>query len=139
MASSDIDPTSGARDVAGSASPNGVLLVEDSMIIAMDAEEMLRQIGFAKVAIAGSVDGAMAELDANTPLFAMLDFNLGDSTSEEVAERLSAEGVPFWFVTGYGEAVKQLSDTMARGVLQKPYTRQDIEALVASLNGAANT
>lgn len=117
----------------------GVLLVEDSMIIAMDAEEMLRQIGFTNVIVAGSVDQAMSELDNGLPRFAVLDFNLGDNTSEDIARRLKSEGIPFWFATGYGKGVAQIADSGAGGVLAKPYTKQDLERMVASIDQVTHT
>lgn len=111
----------------------GVLLVEDSMIIAMDAEEMLRQLDFDHVMIAPSAALGLEELQKATPLFALLDYNLGDETSEAVAEELTRREVPFWFVTGYGDAIEQLSQSQARGVIQKPYTKEDLEQVVTSL------
>ncbi|APE27815.1 HWE histidine kinase domain-containing protein [Aurantiacibacter gangjinensis] len=112
---------------------DGVLLVEDSMIIAMDVEDMLRGIGYKTVTVASTPDQALSAIDKAMPGFAILDFNLGDSTSEPVAQRLAEEGVPFWFATGYGDAVALISESAARGVLQKPYTKQDLERIVAEL------
>ena len=111
----------------------GVLIVEDSMIIAMDAEGMLADLGFSNIMVASTVAGALRELENSTPLFALLDFNLGDETSEKVAQALTERGLPFWFVTGYGDAVEKLSQGEARGVIQKPYSNEDIKAVVASL------
>ncbi|KLE34625.1 HWE histidine kinase domain-containing protein [Aurantiacibacter luteus] len=116
-------------------SRDGVLVVEDSMIIAMDAEELLRGLGFKTVNVASNAEMALNELARHEPMFAILDYNLGDETSEPVAERLTALGIPFWFVTGYGEAVAQLSDSDARGVIQKPYSADDLAMIVAELGG----
>ena len=110
-----------------------VLVVEDSMIIAMDAEDMLKDMGFPRVEVASNVGAALDWLSTNVPQFALLDFNLGDETSEKVAQRLENLDVPFWFVTGYGDAMTKLSTTAAQGVLQKPYAQSDIEAAFAAL------
>ena len=111
----------------------GVLIVEDSMIIAMDAESMLSDLGFTNIAVASTVAGALRELENRAPMFALLDYNLGDETSEKVAQALTDRGLPFWFVTGYGDAVERLSQGEARGVLQKPYSSDDLKAIVATL------
>lgn len=112
-----------------------VLLLEDSMIIAMDAEDMLEQIGFENVIVESNVAGALAAIERERPRLAFLDFNLGEETSSAVADRLHELGIPFWFVTGYGEAMGQLCATRSRGVLQKPYTKEDFARAVAELEG----
>ena len=112
-----------------------VLLVEDSMIIAMDVEDVLQQLGFAKVNVASGVSAALSELEREAPQFALLDFNLGSETSEPVARELDRRGIPFWFVTGYGEALESLTDTAARGILQKPYGKPELEQVVKELGG----
>ncbi|GGD65274.1 GAF domain-containing protein [Erythrobacter arachoides] len=127
-------PAPAAPQISNADSRDGVLVVEDSMIIAMDAEDMLRSLGFRTVIVASSAATALQELARHEPLFAILDYNLGDETSEAVAERLTALGVPFWFVTGYGDAVAQLSSSDARGVIQKPYSKSDLEGIVTSLS-----
>ena len=103
-----------------------MLLVEDSMLIALDAEETLLQAGIEHVAVAGSVAGALAEIDKAMPDFALLDFNLGDENSEAVAEVLARAGVPYCFATGYGDALERMALAPPCGVLTKPYSKDDI-------------
>ena len=110
-----------------------VLLVEDSMIIAMDTEEMLRELGYSNVMVAGSSAAALAEIAEQKPGFAILDYNLGDENSEDIAERLAADGVPFWFATGYGEAMKG-NEKGALGVLQKPFSKDDLQKALGTLD-----
>ncbi len=107
-----------------------VLLVEDSMIIALDTEEALHQAGVKTVQVAGSCDAALKEMARKMPDFALLDYNLGEETSERVAERLAAEGVPFSFATGYGDALNDMGVEPPFGVLKKPYSRDDIAAVL---------
>jgi DNA-binding NtrC family response regulator len=115
---------------AGRKGVERVLLVEDSMLIALDAEETLNQAGIEDVAVAGSVAAALEEIDKRMPDFALLDFNLGNETSEEVAEVLAEAGVPYCFATGYGDALERMSLTPPCGVLTKPYSRDDIMGAV---------
>jgi len=103
------------------------LVVEDSMIIAMDTEDNLYRLGVTEVVVASSANMALEEIEAASFDLALLDFNLGNETSEKVAERLTAIGTPFWFVTGYGDAVDKFASSKASGVLKKPFSYQDLE------------
>ena len=127
----------GGSAVRGDARLSGhVLLVEDNMIIALDAEDMVLQLGADSVKAAGSVAGAQMEIDANRPDFAVLDINLGDETSYPVASRLMAAGVPFVFATGYGDEI-DLPEEFARvPVVKKPYLPETIAAAFAKHPGA---
>ena len=99
-----------------------VLLVEDNMLIALDAEDMLSDLGAAEVVTAASVGEALDAIEAQVPDFALLDVNLGNETSVAVAERLSKAGVPFLFATGYGEKLSGPSSVQGAPVVSKPYT-----------------
>ncbi|KHL26338.1 hypothetical protein PK98_07745 [Croceibacterium mercuriale] len=112
-----------------------VLVVEDSMIIAMDAEEALLGLGVPRVSVVSSVAGAQGVLDSDMPDMALLDFNLGAESSEPIARALDAIGVPYWFVTGYGDAIAQLGETAARGILQKPYSATDLAGILKQMRG----
>ena len=80
-----------------------VMLVEDSLIIALDAEDILRSLGAAEVMTDGTVPGAIAIAEEKSLDLAILDINLGDHTSFAIADRLDDLGVPFMFATGYGD------------------------------------
>ncbi len=104
-----------------------MLLVEDSLIIAMDAEDILLTLGADSVATAASVPQALAELRDAAPTAAILDINLGSETSLPIADRLHALGIPFLFATGYGEQAQLPAIHAAVPVLQKPYTIEGVE------------
>ena len=99
-----------------------VLLVEDSLIIALDAEDLLIRLGAEKVTTEGTAAGAIVALEADRPDLAILDINLGDHQSVPIADRLSELGVPYMFATGYGEQGQLPAEHRGRIVLQKPYT-----------------
>ncbi|WP_294391802.1 HWE histidine kinase domain-containing protein [uncultured Sphingomonas sp.] len=113
-----------------------VLLVEDSLIIALDAEDILTRFG-ATIATASTPAAAHDTLDDLTPDFAILDINLGDQTSFGIADRLQDQGVPFFFASGYGEQAKLPDEHRARMVVQKPYTTENIARAVEELLGLA--
>lgn len=127
---------SGGNGPCSNGAIENVLLVEDNMLIALDTEDALHEAGIATVAIASNARAAMAELAQKLPDFALLDFNLGDGTSEAVAEALAAAGVPFCYATGYGEAMQGLALQPPCGVLKKPYSKDDIaQVLARAANG----
>jgi light-regulated signal transduction histidine kinase (bacteriophytochrome) len=102
-----------------------VLLVEDSLIIALDAEDILTRFG-ATLATASTTEAAHDLLDEGVFDFAILDINLGDQTSFGIADRLLDMGVPFFFASGYGEQARLPDEHRARTIVQKPYTTHNI-------------
>ncbi|MEO7814385.1 MAG: HWE histidine kinase domain-containing protein [Sphingomicrobium sp.] len=101
-----------------------VLLVEDSLIIALDAEDILSRMGATRVISDGTVIGAVSAIDTEKVDLAILDINLGDHNSFPIADRLDDLGIPFLFATGYGEQAQLPERHRPRIVLQKPYTLQ---------------
>jgi light-regulated signal transduction histidine kinase (bacteriophytochrome)/CheY-like chemotaxis protein len=112
--------------------PQDVMLVEDNMIIALDAEAAIRRAGVASVRVASSVAQAMKAIDDKAPDFALLDINLGRETSFAVAERLAAIGVRFAFTTGYGEDIAFPPKLLGVHRIRKPYTG---DSLLAAMRG----
>lgn len=116
-----------------------VLLVEDSLIIALDAEDILKRLGASHVATAATVEGAIDMLMAIRPTFAVLDINLGDQTSYAIADRLKDKDVPFLFATGYGEQAELPADHRGRTVVQKPYTLENLARALIEFDLAPGT
>lgn len=114
-----------------------ILLVEDSLIIALDAEDIAQRLGAETVTTAATVQGALESLEANRPTVAMLDINLGDRTSYPIADRLMEMNVPFLFATGYGEQANLPMDHRGRPVVQKPYTLENVARAMDGLIGEA--
>jgi light-regulated signal transduction histidine kinase (bacteriophytochrome)/CheY-like chemotaxis protein len=111
-----------------------VLLVEDSLIIALDAEDILNRFG-AAVSTASTPEAAHTILDQERVDFAILDINLGDQTSFGVADRLAELGIPFFFASGYGEQASLPMDHRSASVVQKPYTTHNIAKAIDDLFG----
>ena len=109
------------------------MIVEDNLIIAMSAEVILLELGARHVEAAASVRDAMAIIDRSQPTFALLDLNLGTENSIAVGKRLFELGVPFVFATGYGERAPIPAELSSAPVLQKPYTRDVVEAALKKL------
>lgn len=105
---------------------HNVLLVEDSLIIALDAEDIAQRLGADSVTTSATVQGALDSIESNLPTVAMLDINLGDRNSYPIADRLAELNVPFIFATGYGEQAQLPMNHRGRLVVQKPYTLENV-------------
>jgi light-regulated signal transduction histidine kinase (bacteriophytochrome)/CheY-like chemotaxis protein len=121
----------------------GVLLVEDSLIIALDAEDILRRLGARNVTTEGNVGDAISAIHTDRPDIAILDINLGDHNSFAIADALAEAKIPFMFATGYGEKMVLPEAHRGRIVLQKPYTMASfarcLPELIAHANYASET
>lgn len=112
-----------------------VLLVEDSLIIALDAEDAVERLGADSVLTASTVSAGLEAIDSFMPTLAMLDINLGNGLSFPVADRLSEAGIPFIFASGYGEQAQLPEAHDGQTVLQKPYTLENIARCLDQLSG----
>ncbi|MFD1105226.1 HWE histidine kinase domain-containing protein [Sphingobium olei] len=120
---------------AGLLNGRTVLLVEDNMIIAMDGEDALRDLG-AEVSTAASV-GRAREALALTPVdLAVLDFNLGAETSLPIADLLAERGIPFIFATGYGDGLDLPARFAHVTLVKKPYSGTTLAQALAPVAGA---
>jgi light-regulated signal transduction histidine kinase (bacteriophytochrome) len=113
-----------------------VLLVEDSMIIALDGEDVLIDIGAREVFTAPSVSRSLALIEEGQISFAVLDYNLGGETSVRVAEELLARAIPFIFATGYGEALELPETLQGATIVKKPYNAAALTAAIATTRSA---
>ena len=114
-----------------------MLLVEDSLIIALDAEDILKRLGAQHVPTAGTVDAALQNIEAAQPTLAVLDINLGDRNSYPVADRLLERGIPFLFASGYGEQAQLPEAHAGRMVVQKPFTLENLARALRELKQSA--
>lgn len=113
--------------------PGCVLIVEDNLIIGLEAEEIFLSLGSLDVAVASTVRVAMQAIDrAERPFdFALLDINLGPDTSFDIGRRLREQGVPFAFASGYGDSARLPDDLSDAINIGKPYDTDTIRALLA--------
>jgi DNA-binding response OmpR family regulator len=78
-----------------------LLIVEDQPLIAEMLEDLTVTHGWEVAAIAYSVEGALMALEDVRPTLAVLDINLGDSTSLGIAAICGVRSIPVIFITGY--------------------------------------
>jgi CheY-like chemotaxis protein len=103
-----------------------VLLIEDEVVIAMTAEDMLEEIGCLVTAQATNFNEALDNASRDNFDLALLDVNLNGVMSLPVARLLREKGKPFIFTTGYGNVglESEFSDII---VVSKPYTIRTLE------------
>jgi PAS domain S-box-containing protein len=112
-----------------------VLLVEDELLVAMEMEEALRDLGCEVLGPAATVEEALrlALAEAGRIDAAVLDVNLAGRPSFPVADLLAGRGVPVVFATGYGD----LPDGRLAGainlLLRKPLGRGDLEGALSRM------
>lgn len=113
------------------------LVVEDNMIIAIEAEDMLRRLGFADVEVAAGRKDAEQLLDAQPFDVVALDLRLGGETSLPLAEHLADRGIPFIFATGFGEN-GDIPERFAHiPIVAKPYSDASLAAALSETFGGA--
>lgn len=112
-----------------------MFVLEDNMIIGMDAEGILQDLGVRKVHLFGNNAAALEFLETGTVTAALLDVNLGLETSAPVAQRLRDLGIPFLFATGYGEVGEQNGSDETMPVIQKPFSNDSIRTGLRKLLG----
>lgn len=107
-----------------------ILLVEDEVVIAMMLEDMILKLDGVAVGPATNVQSGMDMARALEFDAAVLDVNLGDGTSDEIAAFLADRNVPFILATGYGAAT---GNAHKAPILQKPYMLRDLELAFAQI------
>ncbi len=107
-----------------------ILVVEDEFLIALDITGALEQSGLVVIGPLASVRDALLTIERESVDGALLDANLGGKSVGQVADALSARGVPFAFVSGYGR--EQLPPQhKGAPLIAKPFTSEDLLAVVA--------
>lgn len=109
-----------------------VLVVEDEMMVLLNIESMLADLGCEAISVAATVESALALVDAERFDCAMLDVNLGGQTSYSIADALVIRRIPFVFSTGYSDdrIAVRFGD---RPVLKKPYSDEELAAALVRL------
>ena len=110
-----------------------ILVVEDEAMVAMLVEDLLLEAGASVLGPVASLATALALLDrAEGCDAAVLDVNLRGESVLPLADALARRGVPFLFLTGYGDA-EGLGHHAGETVLAKPFDPRELVVLLAGL------
>lgn len=107
-----------------------VLVLEDQMAMALDLERLLVEHGAASVGTVGTAAAALDLLARDPPDVAILDIDLGDSTSIEVADELARLGIPFVLAGTEADAALVPSAHREIPIASKPYVGEAVAGLL---------
>ena len=113
-----------------------VLVVEDEYLIRMLLEDMLADLGYAVAHAVGTIAEASQFATAGAFDVAILDVNVDGEEVYPVADILAQRGLPFMFVTGYGEGSLP-AKYRSRPALQKPFQSEQLRSTIERLLAAA--
>lgn len=109
-----------------------ILVVEDEMMVAMLLEDIISGLGCEVIGPAAREAEAMQLIKTNRIDAAILDVNLGQGDSYEVARVLANRKIPFTFATGYGRPAGGTRE-FAQQILTKPFTDAEVEQVLVRL------
>jgi CheY-like chemotaxis protein len=109
-----------------------ILIVEDEMLLAMNLQDLLMELGHTVIAVATRLPQALALATDSDVDLAILDLNLSGTFTFPVADVLRARGIPFMFATGYGSH-GVTENYLGEYVLAKPYGIRELERAISQL------
>lgn len=109
-----------------------ILVVEDESMIWMLIEDGLSEEGCQVVGPVSQLEDALRAAETEAVDAALLDVNLAGRPVYPVADKLAGRGIPFAFLTGYGEGGIQEA-YRNRPVLKKPFTLSALADLAVRL------
>lgn len=111
------------------------LVVEDEILVAMVAEDILGSIGFDPLCVETAA-GALDALAHGGFSLAVIDVGLPDMRGDDLAAKVRelAPHMPVVLASGYDatELARRFSHDRGVSVLAKPYTEEELRAAIAS-------
>src|SRR5438128_1959125 len=102
-----------------------VFIAEDSLLISLDLEKILNDMGCEVVGTSRDITGCLEFVDPVKIDVAIVDYVLSDGTCEQLINALRAHAIPFAICSGYAsqEIESHYPDVP---VLLKPYNPDDV-------------
>lgn len=113
--------------------PERALVVEDSLVIALDVQAKLKRMGIAQVAVAGTIETARAQVQTLRPGLVVFDIHLGKETTLGLLQEVINSHTPCLIVSGYGEQLNLPARFDAVPVVSKPVSEQNLTQVVSTL------
>lgn len=110
-----------------------VLIIEDEPLIALDIENLVREIGHDVVAIASTHKEATAEARRTRPELVLADIQLADGSSgiDAVNEILEDANIPVIFITAYPERLLTGERPEPAFLMTKPFRSEMVKAVIS--------
>ena len=117
--------------------PLRFMILDDEIIVALDLEHMLTDLGHCVVGTANRMDRGIQIAQESSLDMAILDINVRGVLSFPIAEVLRSRGVPVIFASGYGQRglIDAFRDAL---VLTKPFDIDGLARIVAKARCSAN-
>jgi DNA-directed RNA polymerase specialized sigma24 family protein len=110
-----------------------VLIIEDEILIALDLEQLVENLGHRTIGIARTRAEAIALAKAKRPGLILADIQLADGSSglEAVNDLLNTFEVPVIFITAHPERFLTGERPEPAFLISKPYQQSTVSALVS--------
>lgn len=108
------------------------MVVEDDLLIALDLEQTLEELGYEVIGPVGRLAESLQLVERERLDAVVLDANLNGESAAPVADRLRAIGVPFVVATGYGQG-PDFGIGDGTPVLTKPVAAHDLRRALESV------
>ncbi len=118
--------------------PQRVIIVEDEYLVALDVEAVLQSMGVEIIVIATTLAQARQIVEQDGADCVLLDVSLSDGMSYDFARQLREAGIPFGFVSGYGDTTGFPDDLSQAPLLGKPFGENEIMDFVLGLVGVSS-
>ena len=123
--------------MGGSETDKRALLVEDDALVAMVAEDYLRELGFEPVVARNGAEAVECLADGTRFEVALVDVGLPDMRGDDLADRIRGDmpELPLLIASGYdgGDLSQRFGPDRRFGVLSKPYMLSDLEKALREL------
>ncbi len=115
------------------AAATDVLIIEDEPIIAMDIEQIVRDLGHDVTGVAVTRAEAVALANDDRPGLVLADIQLADDSSgiDAVKDILSGFSVPVIFITAFPERLLTSERPEPTFLITKPFERSTVKAAIA--------
>jgi len=115
-----------------------VLIIENDFLIAEMINEMVCDLGYTVTRTVHRLPSALKELSQENFDGALVNIGIDEKKhGVDIADILTAMGVPFGFVTGYGHALTERHAHVP--LLQKPFNTQQLRVFLETLVGPAGS
>ena len=111
-----------------------ILIVEDQLIITMDLEYMLEELGYEVCGICTTYEDAVSAIKVGQPDLLLVDIILsGQKTGIDLAHEINQTyRIPFIFLTSHADrsTIEAAKSTKPAGYIVKPFNRNDVYASI---------
>lgn len=109
-----------------------VLIIEDEMIIALDLENLVTELGHTVTGVATTRAEAVAMAREHKPDLILADIQLADGSSgiDAATEILGGRNIPVIFITAFPECLLTGERPEPTYLIQKPFSRDTVRATI---------